>query len=131
MLPTSTSSQKQELTRNGGKVQPQPPITAFTRILRSHGEDVTWYPVTEAEESVSYGEGVTIKALVSPSRTDEIIMEPGYIINDYITVHTFAPIRHHYKLRHKGVDYEVGPVEDYNFQGQLMSRRAVCRRLIG
>ena len=107
-----------------------PPITAFTRILRSHGEDVTLYPVTEAEQSVSYGEGVTVKALVSPSRTDEIIMEPGYIINDYITVHTFAPIRHHHKLRHKGVDYEVGPVEEYSLQGQLMSRRAVCRRII-
>jgi hypothetical protein len=79
---------------------------------------------------VSYGEGVTIKALVSPSRTDEIAMEPGYIINDYITIHVFAPIRHHYKLRHKGADYEVGPVEEYSLQGQLMSRRAVCRRLI-
>ena len=107
-----------------------PPITVFTRILRSHGEDVTLYPVIEAEESVSYGEGVTIKALVSPSRTDEIIMELGYVVNDYITLHTFVPIRHHYKIRHKGIDYEVGPVEDYSFQGQLMSRRAVCRRLI-
>ena len=107
-----------------------PPITVLTRILRSHGEDVTLYPVIEAKESVSYGEGVTIKALVSPSRTDEIIMELGYVVNDYITLHTFAPIRHHYKIRHKGIDYEVGPVEDYSFQGQLMSRRAVCRRLI-
>ena len=108
----------------------RPPITPFTRILRSHGEDITLYPVIEAKESVSYGEGVSIKALVSPARTDEIIMEPGYIINDYITVHAFAPIRHHYKLQHKGIDYEVGPVEDYSFHGQLMSRRAVCRRLI-
>ncbi len=108
-----------------------PPITAFTRILRSHGEDVTVYHVIKNEESVSYGKGVTIKALVSPARTDEIVMEPGYVVNDYITVHAFAPIRSHYKLRHKGVDYEVGPVEDYSFRGQLMSRRAVCRRLIG
>jgi hypothetical protein len=69
--------------------------------------------------------------LVSPARADEIMFEPGYIINDYITVHAFAPIRHHQKLRHKGTDYEVGPVESYSFRGQLMSRRAVCRRLIG
>lgn len=108
-----------------------PPITVFTRILRSHGEDVTLYSVIEADESVSYGEGVVVKALVSPSRTDETVMEPGYIINDYITVHTFAPIRHHHKLRHKGIDYEVGPVENYSFKGQLISRRATCRRLIG
>jgi len=108
-----------------------PPITVFTRILRSHGEDVTLYPVIEAGESVSYGEGVAVKALVSPSRADEIVMEQGYSVNDYITVHTFAPIQHHYKLRHRGVDYEVGPVESYSFQGQLVSRRATCRRLIG
>jgi hypothetical protein len=107
-----------------------PPVTVFTRILRSYGEDVTLYPVTEAEESVSYGKGVTVKALVSPSRADETVMEPGYIITDYIIVHTFAPIQNHYKLQHKGVDYEVGPVESYSFQGQLVSRRAVCRRLI-
>jgi len=109
----------------------RPPITTFTRILRSHGEDVTLYPVIESKESVAYGVGVTIKALVCPARTDEIVMEQGYVVNDYITVHAFAPIRSHYKLRHKGIDYEVGPVEDYSFRGQLMSRRTVCRRLIG
>ena len=107
-----------------------PPITPFTRILRSHGEDVTLYPITEATESTSYGEGVTVKALVSPSRAEEIALEPGYVANDYITVHTFTPILHHYKLRHRGVDYDVGQVETYSFQEQLMSRRAVCRRLI-
>jgi len=108
-----------------------PPITAFTRILRSHGEDLTLYPVRQAEETVSYGEAVTIKALVSLARTDEIVMEPGYVVNDYITIHVFAPIRHHDKIRRKGVDYEVGPVEEFDFQGQLMYRRALCRRLLG
>jgi len=108
-----------------------PPITPFTRILRAHGEDVTLYPVRQAEESVSYGEGVTIKALVSLARPDEIVMEPGYVVNDYITIHVFAPIRHRDKIRRKGVDYEVGPVEEFDFQGQLMYRRAVCRRLLG
>lgn len=109
----------------------KPPVTFFTRILRSTGEEVTVYPVVENEESVSYGEGVAVRALVSPGRTDEIVTEPGYIVNDYVTVHAFAPIRHHYKLRYRGTDYEVGPVESYSFRGQLVSRRAVCRRLIG
>jgi hypothetical protein len=108
-----------------------PPITPFTRILRAHGEDLTLYPVRQTEESVSYGEDINIKALVSLARPDEIIMEPGYIVNDYITIHVFAPIRHHDKIRRKGVDYEVGPVEEFDFQGQLMYRRAVCRRLLG
>jgi hypothetical protein len=108
-----------------------PPITPFTRILRSHGEDVTVYPVRQAEESVTYGEGVTIKAMVSPARPDEVILESGYFVNDYIAVHVFAPIRHRDKIQRKGVDYEVGPVEEFDFQGQLMYRRAVCRRLLG
>ncbi|PVX24531.1 MAG: hypothetical protein CW691_07385 [Candidatus Bathyarchaeum sp.] len=108
----------------------QPPITPFTRILRCQGIDVTVYPVVENKQSVNYGEGIKIKALVCPARTDEIIMEQGYIVNDYITVHTFAPILHHNKLRYKGTDYEVGPVEGYSFRGQLMFRRSVCRRLI-
>jgi len=108
-----------------------PPITPFTRILRAHGEDLTLYPVRQTEEAVSYGEGVTIKALVSLARPDEIVMEPGYVVNDYITIHVFAPIRHHDKIQRKGIDYEVGPVEEFDFQGQLMYRRAVCRRLLG
>lgn len=108
-----------------------PPITPFTRILRSYGEDVTLYPVRQAEESVTYGEGVAIKAMVSPVRPDEIVIEPGYFVNDYVTVHVFAPVRHRDKIRRKGVDYEVGPVEEFDFQGQRMYRRAVCRRLLG
>ena len=108
-----------------------PPMTPFTRILRAHGEDVTLYPVRQAEESVSYGEGITIKALVSLARPDEIVMEPGYVVNDYITIHVFAAIRHRDKIRRKGIDYEVGPVEEFDFQSQLMYRRAVCRRLLG
>lgn len=108
----------------------QAPNTPFTRILRSHGTEVRVYPVTENEPSVSYGEGTTIKALICPARSDEIVMEQGYIVNDYITVHTFAPILHHNKLRYNGADYEVGPVDDYSFRGQLMFRRSVCRRLI-
>jgi hypothetical protein len=108
----------------------RPPITPLTRILRSSGEDVTLYPVTENTNSVSYGEGITIKALVSPARADELVMEQGYVVTDYVSVHTFAPIRHHFKLSYRGIDYEVGPVENYCFRGELLSRRAVCRRLI-
>lgn len=108
-----------------------PPMTPFTRILRSHGEDVSLYPVRQAEGSVSYGEGVTIRALVGHTTPEELVMEPGYVVNDYVTIHVFTPIRHRDKIRRKGVDYEVGPVEEYDFQGQLMYRRAVCRRLLG
>ena len=105
------------------------PVTSFSKILGSYGETVTLYPVTENQPTTQYGEGVTIKALVCPARTDEIVYEHGYVSTDYVTVHTFAPIRSHHKLRVRGIDYEVGPVESYSFQGQLLSRRSVCRRL--
>jgi len=106
-------------------------LTPFTRILRKQGERVTLYPVREARESVSYGEELIIEAIVSQARPDEIIIEPGYIVNDYITIHVFSAIRHHDKIERQGIAYEVGPVEDFRFQGKTMYRRAVCRRLIG
>jgi len=106
------------------------PLTRFTQILRVAGETVTLYPVQEAAGSVSYGEGVDIRALVSPARVEEVMIEPGYIINDYLTVHVFAPLKHHDKIRRKGVDYEALGVQEFCFQGEIMHRRAVCRRLL-
>ncbi|MCW4005363.1 MAG: hypothetical protein NWF04_02000, partial [Candidatus Bathyarchaeota archaeon] len=105
------------------------PATSFSKILGNYGETVTLYQVTQNQPTTQYGEGIAIKALVCPARTDEIVYEHGYVSTDYVTVHTFAPIRSHHKLRVRGVDYEVGPVESYSFHGQLLSRRSVCRRL--
>jgi hypothetical protein len=107
------------------------PITRFTQILRSKGENVTLYPVREASETVSYGEGINIKALVSPARVEEIMPEAGYIITDYLTIHVFAPIRSHDKIRRKGVDYEATEFQEFDFQGDTLYRRAVLRRLLG
>ncbi|HKZ93178.1 MAG TPA: hypothetical protein VJ249_01175 [Candidatus Bathyarchaeia archaeon] len=107
------------------------PITRFTQILRSRGENVTLFPVREALDTVTYGEGVDIKAMVSPSQVEEVTPEAGYIITDYIIVHVFAPIRHHDKIRRKGVDYQVTELQEFDFQGDTLYRRAVCRRLVG
>jgi len=107
------------------------PITRFTQILRSKGENVTLYPIREASETVSYGEGVDVKAIVSPARVDETLIEPGYIINDYLTIHTFAPIRHHDKVRRKGIDYEVLDIQEFDFKGETIYHKAVLRRLLG
>jgi hypothetical protein len=107
------------------------PVTRFTQILRSRGENITVFPVKEALDMVSYGEGVDIKAIVSPSRVEEIMPEAGYIIADYIIVYVFAPIRHHDKIRRKGVDYQVTELKEFCFLGDIFSRRAVCRRLLG
>jgi len=80
---------------------------------------------------MSYAEAVDIRALVSPARVEEVILEPGYIINDYLAIHVFAPIRHHDKVRRKGVDYEVMDIQEFDFQGETMYRRATLRRLLG
>jgi hypothetical protein len=107
------------------------PVTRFTQILRLKGENVTLYPVREASDKVSYGEGIDIKAMVSPARVEEILIEPGYVINDYLTIHVFAPIRTHDKIRRKGVDYEVLNIQELAFQGDIAYRKAVLRRLLG
>jgi len=107
------------------------PLTRFTQILKSKGENVTLCPIREASETVSYGEGIDIKAIVSPARIEEVLIEPGYIINDYLTIHVFAPLRQHDKIRRKGVDYEVFDIQEFDFQGETVHRKAVCRRLLG
>jgi hypothetical protein len=107
------------------------PQTRFTQILRSKGENITLYPIREAAETVSYGEGIDIQAIVSPTRVEEVLIEPGYIVNDYLNVYTFAPLRQHDKIRRKGVDYEVLSVQALDFQGETAYFKANCRRLVG
>jgi hypothetical protein len=107
------------------------PQTRFAQILRSKGENITLYPLREAAEKVFYGEGIDIKAIVSPARVDEVLIEPGYIINDYITSYTFTPLRQHDRVRRKGIDYEVLDVQAFDFQGETAYFKATCRRLIG
>lgn len=105
--------------------------TRFLQILRAKGEGVMLYPVVEAGEKLSYGEPVNIQAIVTPTRIGEIFIEPGYLIEDYITVYTFAPLRNHDKLRWKGKDYEIQNVQSFNFKGETSYFKAVCRRLVG
>jgi hypothetical protein len=106
------------------------PVTRFTQILRAKGENVTLYSIIEASDKVSYGEGVDIKAIVSPTHVEEIMPEAGYIITDYLVIHVFAPIRNHDKIRRKGVGYEVTELQEFDFKGDTLYRRAVLRRLL-
>jgi hypothetical protein len=107
------------------------PITRFTQILRAKGENVTLYPIQEASDTVSYGEGVDIKTIVSPVRVEETLVPPGYIVDDFLVIYVFAPIRHHDKIRRKGVDYEVMSIQDFDFQGETFYHKVLCRRLLG
>jgi len=107
------------------------PLTPFIRILRSKGENVLLYPIRAAADKIEYGEPLDVKAIVSPTRVEEIFIEPGYMVNDYITVYAFAPLRQHDKIRRKGEDYEVLGVQAFDFQGETAYFKANCRRLIG
>lgn len=106
------------------------PVTRFTQILNSKGENLTLYPITAAGEKTAYGEGVDVKAIVLPAKVEELLLEPGYVVQDYCALHVFAPVRRHDKIRRNGVDYEVHTVQDYTLGGEFVYRKANCRRLI-
>ena len=106
------------------------PATRFTQILSSKGENLMLYPVTEAGERTAYGAGIDVKAIVLPAKTEELLLEPGYVTSDYLTLHVFAPVRRHDKIRRNGEDYEVIGVQEFTFKGETAFLKAVCRRLI-
>jgi hypothetical protein len=106
------------------------PVTRFTQILNSKGENLTLHPIKEAGERTVYGESIDVKAVVLPAKTEELLLEPGYVTTDYLTLHVFAPVRRRDKVRRKGKDYEILSVQDFTFKGDIAFRKAACRRLI-
>ena len=106
------------------------PVTRFTQILNSKGENLTLHPLTEAGERTAYGVGIDVKAIVLPAKVEEILLEPGYVTNDYLVLHVFAPVRRRDKIRRNGQDYEVLNVQEFTFRGETAFRKATCRRLI-
>ncbi len=106
------------------------PVTRFTQILNSKGENITLHPLTEAGERTAYGAGIDVKAIVLPAKTEELLLEPGYVTNDYLTLHVFAPVRRRDKIRRNGEDYEILSVQEFTFRGETTFHKAACRRLI-
>jgi hypothetical protein len=106
------------------------PLTSFSRILTSHGETVELYPVREAVETVSYGEPLEIQATVSALRAEEIVLEPGYFLADYLAFYTFLPVRQHDKVRRRGEDYELQSVQTFTFQNEPIYFKSIGRRLV-
>jgi len=107
------------------------PMTRFKQILHSKGETITVYPVCEATDSTSYGEPLDYKAIISPLRAEETLIEPGYMLNDYLATYTFLPLRNKDKLRRKGEEYEVQTVQAFDFAGETAHFKSICRRLVG
>ena len=108
----------------------QPPLTRFTQILNKYGENLDLLMIVEAGEPVTYFESIAIKGLVRNIRADEIVIEPGYMITDFLAIYTFLPVRHHDKIRRHGTDYEVAELQVIRFRREPMYFRSVCRRLL-
>jgi hypothetical protein len=108
----------------------QTPLTPFTRILKSKGENLTLHQIIQTGERPLYGEGIDLKAIVLPQKTEETLIEPGYITTDYLTLHVFAPIRRHDKITRNGIDYEVTAIHDFMYKDEVAFRKATLRRLL-
>jgi hypothetical protein len=106
------------------------PTTQFTRMLRSKGEAVTLYPVRAADATVTYGEALNLLAVVSPLKAEQVMIEAGYYLNDYLVFYTFLPVRVHDKIRRQGEDYEIQTVTPFAFVNQRFYFKSVARRLI-
>jgi len=106
------------------------PLTRFTQILNSNGEAVLLYPIRQAVETVSYGEPLDILAIVSPVRAEEVLLEAGYLLNDYLAFYTFVPVRNHDKIRRKGEDYEIQTLQPFTYENQTIYFKSVARRLL-
>lgn len=107
------------------------PVTRFTQILNSKGENLTLFPIKEVGACVAYGEGIDVKAIVLPAKAEEVLLEPGYITNNYFVIHIFTPVRCRDKIRRNGEDYEILNVQEFAFKGDPAYRKATCRRLVG
>lgn len=106
------------------------PFSPFLRRVLPYGEDVMVYGRREINGTVTYSEGMVVKAFVSPVQASEVLIEPGYASNDYIRIYFMSDIAHRDKVIVRGVEYEVGPVEEFRLRDQLVYRAATCRRII-
>jgi hypothetical protein len=106
------------------------PTTQFTRILKSKGETVTLYPVREASATVDYGEPLDLLAVVSSLKAEQVMLEAGYYLNDYLAFYTFLPVRVHDKIRRQGEDYETQTVTPFTFANQRFYFKSITRRFI-
>jgi hypothetical protein len=108
----------------------QEPLTRFAQILNGKGEAVLLYPIRQAVETVSYGEPLDVLAIVSPVRVEEVLLEAGYLLNDYLAFYTFVPVRNHDKIRRKGEDYEIQTLQPFTYENQTVYFKSIARRLL-
>lgn len=108
----------------------QDPSTDITHILSVNGESLLLYPIQQAADQVTWGSPLNLLGAVTLGAVGEIVLEPGYITEDHITVYSFLPVRVHDKIRRAGIDYEVITVSVSDLNGDPIFYKSVCRKLI-
>ena len=88
------------------------------------------YLVRQAVETVDYGDPIELLAVVSQLKAEQVLIESGYYLNDYLAFYTFLPVRSHDKIRRQGGDYEVQTVEPFVFANQRLYFKSTARRLL-
>lgn len=106
------------------------PSTEITHILSVNGESLLLYPIQQAADQVTWGSPLNLLGLVTLGAVGEIVLEPGYITEDHITVYSFLPVRVHDKIRRAGIDYEVITVSVSDLNGDPFFYKSICRKLI-
>lgn len=114
-------------------------MTRFAQVLSAEGEEVTWHKREEGSEDPETGDlevgevfepDQTIKAIVQSVRVDEVLIDAGYTVEDYIRIFTISAVQHKDTITWNGNDYEVLPPETIKFRGITEYITAICRRLI-
>jgi hypothetical protein len=106
------------------------PLSHFTRILKAKGEAVQLLSVLQQVPASAYNEPLDMLAIVSPLKAEQVLIEPGYYLNDYLVFYTFLPVRSHDKLRRQGQDFEVQTVTPFTVANQRLYFKCITRRLL-
>jgi hypothetical protein len=106
------------------------PLSQFTRILKNKGEAIQLLTILQQIPTSAYNEPLDLLAVVSPMKAEQVLIEPGYYLNDYLVFYTFLPVRNHDKLRRQGNDYEVQTVTPFIYDDERFYFKSITRRLL-
>lgn len=99
----------------------------FAQILKAIGSTVQYYAV---KSDGTYEQPTDILAIITPARIDELVLEPGYVINDYITLYTNTALKTRDKIRWNDTDFLVLTVQPFGWKNETAFYKAQCRRLL-
>jgi hypothetical protein len=105
------------------------PRNAFSLLLSKGGETVTLYSVIQAANTVSYAKPLEMQAVIKNGSINEILLEAGYVITDYLLCYSLIPVRPRDKIRRRGSDYQVQFVEKQVLKNRTLYYKAQLRRL--